>query len=560
MNKDRLFNICASSNLLEANSCWGELKKNCNLSFETYGEFTSPLMKSMSSGIILVLFLEDLIADSEDKITSLKDRYTSFIKELENRASSSDKPIIICWGKSQNQNIISSVKEDNNREEFYKWFSEKLSISKRHFKSIYVINLDEIFYAFGSNEVFCDRNWYFAHCRLSVGGLKVLTDSLLLVTNRIYNAPSKVLVLDCDNTLWGGVIGEDGIKGIILGQDGVGTAYVDFQKEIVKLTDKGVIVVLASKNNDKDVWDVFDHHSEMKLKRDHVVASKINWNEKAFNLQEIAKDLNLGLDSFVFWDDNPLERDKMKALLPQVLTLDVPEEVVKWPRLLKNLSSFSKFKITEDDKKKSNQYKSRAKFNNDLKSTNNIKSYLISLNLSPKLISIDNSNIARAEQLCMKTNQFNVRTKRHSAANLQKLKVDNDDFVFLIRLKDMYGDHGIVSLVCLSKIKNDFIFLDTFLMSCRVLGRHLEAWILFEIVKRVKNNKARYLIAEFVDTKRNSIALDFLKAYGFVEIEKESKMFQKFNPKTFKTNGTIYCLDTKELTIPNIEIYGKEKR
>ena len=147
------------------------------------------------------------------------------------------------------------------------------------------------------------------------------------------------------------LLGEGGIKGITLGQDGIGTAYVDFQKEIINLANSGVIIVLASKNNDNDVWDVFDNHTEMKLKREHIVTSKINWSEKALNIEEIAEELNLGLNSFVFWDDNPLERDKMRTLLPQVLTIDVPKEVVHWPRLLRTISNFAKFKITEDDKK-----------------------------------------------------------------------------------------------------------------------------------------------------------------------------------------------------------------
>ena len=183
----------------------------------------------------------------------------------------------------------------------------------------------------------------------------------------------------------------------------------------------------------------------MCLKREHIVTSKINWNEKAFNLQEVAKELDLGLDSFVFWDDNPLERDKMKTLLPQVLTVDVPNDVVKWPRLLRTINCFAKFSVTTEDKKKSNQYKSRAKFINDLKGVDDIKTYLTSLSLSPKTFPLNETNIARAEQLCIKTNQFNVRTKRHTAADLQNLKKDNQDFVFLVKLGDKYGDHGIVS-------------------------------------------------------------------------------------------------------------------
>ena len=267
MDKKKLFNICASSNLLEANSCWSKLKENYDLSFDSYGEFTMSLMKNMNSGIILVIFLEDLIADSEDNIILLKDRYALFFQELENRASSSVKPIVLCWGKNNNQNIISSSKRDSTLEEFYKWFSEKLSILKKRFETIYLIDLNEIFYPFGSNEMFSDRNWYFAHCRLSIQGLKVLTDALLVLTSRLFSAPSKVLVLDCDNTLWGGVVGENGWQGIRLGgRDHVGEAFKDFQLALKALSNKGiqlakgdVIGFLNSDdfyNNDKIIFKV----------------------------------------------------------------------------------------------------------------------------------------------------------------------------------------------------------------------------------------------------------------------------------------------------------------
>lgn len=559
MSKDKLFTVCASSNLLEPNACWNKLKDICRLSFESYGEFVSPLLKKNNSGLILVLFIEDLVNNLDTTNESLQDKYNSFIQILEKRAILSNEPIIICFAKNYDQNILSNIKHNTNVNKFYTWFTNKLSILKENHKSIYLIDLNEIFYQFGSKEIFSDRNWYFARCRLSAKGLNILTDSLSLVINRFSNAASKVLVLDCDNTLWGGIIGEDGIKGIILGQDGIGSAYVDFQKEIVRHANDGVIIVLASKNNDKDVWEVFDQHSGMYLKRDNVVTSKINWNEKAFNLKEVARELDLGLDSFVFWDDNPLERDKMKTLLPQVLTVDVPDDIVQWPRLLRTINCFAKFKITEDDRKKSNQYKSRAKFISDLRGVEDIKNYLTSLNLSPKTFSIDDTNISRAEQLCIKTNQFNVRTKRHSATDLQNLKKNNEDFVFLIKLSDQYGDHGIVSLVCLSIIEDNLIFLDTFLMSCRVLGRHLEAWILNEIIRRIKKKNARFLIAEFVNTKRNSLALEFLNTYGFKEVAKGSNLSKKIITSTLKTRGTIYSLDTKDLIIPNLEIYGVDK-
>lgn len=559
MSKSNTYTICGSSNLLTSNNLWRELQRNYKLDFSQFGDYISPLHKNDSSGIVIVLFFDDLYPNPNIKFELLKEQYTKFIRMLENHTIASDKPLLIFWSKYQNQNIINGIKEDTDRQKFSKWFTNQLSDLKKNFKSIYFIDLDEIFYSFGSNEIFCERNWYFARCRLSQKGLSVLIHSLSIVINRLTHPASKVLVLDCDNTLWGGVVGEVGIKGIILGQDGIGNAYIDFQREIIKLIDNGVIIALASKNNEEEIWDVINNHSEMLLKKDHIVTAKINWKEKALNIEEIAQELDLSLDSFIFWDDNPLEREKIKNIFPEVQTVNVPEDVIYWPKLLRNNYNLTKFQVTKEDQKKSNQYKSRERFINNLKKTDNIKSYLKSLNLSPEILTLNDSNITRAEQLCMKTNQFNLRTKRHSASNLEKLKDNNSDFVFLVRLKDQYGDHGIIALVCLEAVDNDFIFLDTFLMSCRILGRHLEAWILSEIIKRIKKHKASYLLAEFIDTKRNSIALQFLNDYNFIKIDKENIMMNKINSELQDITGTMYLLNIKELTIPNLDIYEKDR-
>ena len=552
-----VFTVCGSSNLLESNNHWNKLKDNFKLSFESHGDYMSPLLNNSESGLIMILFLDDLMPDPEENIDSIKARHTLFFQKLKNKASSSKKPLIVCWGKDSNGNILDNVREDSRRQQFYDWFAEELSQLKNSFETIYLLNISEIFYKLGSNSMFSDRNWYFAKCRLSINGLKTLTDSLFQTLSRYFKAPSKVLVLDCDNTLWGGVIGEDGIKGILLGQDGIGSAFVDFQKEIKRLINKGVVIVLTSKNNEQDVWSVFDNHSEMQLKRENVVTYRINWSEKSLNLKEIAKELDLSLDSFVFWDDNPLERDKMKSFLPQVLTIDTPKNVFDWPRLIKALDCFTKFKITEDDEKKVIQYKARAKFNKDYKSVTNINTYLESINVTPAAISIDDSNILRAEQLCKKTNQFNLSTKRHSVADLQNFKKNNNDFAFLVRLKDDYGDHGIVALVCLRSIDKDTVFIDTFLMSCRVLGRHLEAWILSEIIKRVSKLKGSYVITEFIKTERNSIALEFLNTYGFDKINNNSHLKKSLESLHHQISNNTYYLNIKDVKIPNLEVYKR---
>ena len=232
---------------------------------------------------------------------------------------------------------------------------------------------------------------------------------------------------------------------------------------------------------------------------------------KTYNIKLIAEELNLGLDSFVFWDDNPVERAKMKKFVPSVKTVDIPENIIDWPDYLNNLSFFSKFNITKDDRKKSFQYKSRARFVKDKNFKTDEKKYLKSIKLKPKIFHLNKSNISRAAQLCSKTNQFNLRTIRYTEKDLMIRSNKNKDFNFLIGLTDIYGDHGIVGLVCLKKIDQNYIFLDNFLMSCRILGRHLESWIIMKILQILRKKRHKFLIGEFIPTKKNQVVQDFLR-------------------------------------------------
>ena len=404
--------------------------------------------------------------------------------------------------------------------------------------------------------MFSDRNWYFGRCRLSIDGLGVLVNSISEVVDRINNPPKKVLVLDCDNTLWGGVIGEDGLKNLVLGQDGLGQAFIDFQKECLRLSNEGVLLALASKNNEEDVWNVFENHPSMILKRENILRSKINWNEKSANLIEMSKELDLGIDSFVFWDDNPIERSKVNTVLPEVLTVEAPQHVIEWPNLIRDLNCFSKFEITSEDLNKSIQYKSRAAFVSDVNHVTDINSYLKSINLLPSKISLCDANMARAEQLCKKTNQFNLRTKRYIASELQAQNSDPNIDMFLVGLRDNYGDHGIVGLVGLEFATKDICLIDTFLMSCRVLGRHLEAWMLNEIVMSARQLGAKKLLVDFIESAKNVIAEEFLVNYGFKLIEDENLVLKlsKENANCI-LEGKLYQLSLNDTVIPNIEIY-----
>lgn len=550
--------ICGSSFLLPKNNAWNHLKKNFIIKNTTYGDISGALFNSDSNDVVLiVLFFEDIVSNIQIDYDKLSENFSSLFKSITFRCMNSNMPTVLCWGKVNNIDPIRLAKKNTEEINIYGWFINQFQEMLREHNSLYFINLNQIFSDKGYENMFDDRNWYFAHCRVSILGISHLANAVNSVLIRHFKTSSKVLVLDCDNTIWGGVIGEEGIDKILLGQDGIGSAFIDFQREIKKLINQGVILVLASKNNEEDVWNVFDNHPSMILKKNDVVTWRIDWREKSENIKSISYELDLGLDSFVFWDDNPLERDKVRSILPQVTTLDVPIDVYKWPSLIRKLENFAKFEVTSDDRNKTNQYHGRAKFVRDSSNISNIFDYLKGINLCPVATNLNDALIGRAVQLCSKTNQYNFRTIRHKAEDLFKLQSFNDDYCFLVSLTDNYGSHGIVALVCLHKLNERFLFIDTFLMSCRVLGRYLEAWVLNEIVRRAKNNSFDYLIGEFISTEQNVVAKEFFINYGFASIMAGSEFYETIIQSKLTAGGDIYLFSIKNSIIPYLDIYEK---
>lgn len=551
--------ICGSSFLLPKNKAWKPLEQNFKLFNSEYGDISGTLFNTDSEDIVLiVIFFEDIVSNFQTDYKLLSEKFSSLFNSISYRCANSNKPTVICWGKVFNTDPIRLAKKNTEEMDACNWFIDQFQEMLKEHESLYFINLNQIYSQKGYENVFDDRNWYFAHCRVSSLGINLLASSVNSILARHFKTSSKVLVLDCDNTIWGGVIGEDGIDGILLGQDGIGSAFVDFQREIKKLVADGVILILASKNNEEEVWNVFDSHPSMILKKSDVIAWRINWSEKSENIKSIANELDLGLDSFVFWDDNPVERDKVRTILPQVVTVEMPHEVYLWPKLIKNLENFAKFKVTQDDKNKTNQYHGRAKFVRDSSKISDIFEYLKVINLCPVATNLNDALLGRAVQLCSKTNQYNLRTIRHSAEDLLNFSSFNNDFCFLVSLTDNYGDHGVVALICLKKLDDKFLFLDTFLMSCRVLGRYLEAWILNEIVSRANNYGFDYIVGEFLPTERNVVAKDFFDNYGFARISNNSEFYEIINQSKLTVGGDIFIFSNKNSSIPHLDIYEKK--
>jgi FkbH-like protein len=288
----------------------------------------------------------------------------------------------------------------------------------------------------------------------------------------------------------------------------------------------------------------------MVLKKEDIVSFKLDWNEKFYNIKKIANEINIGLDSLVFWDDNPIERDKVKNMLPEVRTIDVPLDVFQWSKYLESLDYFVKFDVTKEDLSKTEQYRSRAEFIKESAAVIDEHSYLKSIDLRASALKLDESNISRAVQLCSKTNQFNLRTIRHNSEDIYLISRKNKDFVFLTKLSDKYGDHGIVGLVCLTEINPEIIFLDTFLLSCRILGRHFETWMLYQSLITAKKNNYKYLVGEFIDSGRNSVAKNFFFDHGFQLIKNLPDNFIYNN-----INNNFYIMPTTHSKFPFLDIY-----
>ena len=297
--------------------------------------------------------------------------------------------------------------------------------------------------------------------------------------------------------------------------------------------------------------EVFENHISMQIKKKDIINFKINWEEKSKNIKKISEELDLGLQSFVFWDDNPFERDKVKKNLPEVLTIDPHKDISYWPDQLKEIIELSKFDITKEDKKKLYQYKIRSKFVKDKKKSSDESKYLKSIKLKAKRLNIDKSNIARAVQMTQKTNQFNLRTIRYTQNQIENLCKNKKNIIFLISLKDIYGDHGITGLFIAKNINKNSIFVDTILLSCRVLGRNLETWILREMVHILKKKKIEEVYTQYIETNKNSICKLYYENHNFKQINSKKIIKQYLN----KSKGKVLYSKVNDIKTKPANVY-----
>lgn len=330
----------------------------------------------------------------------------------------------------------------------------------------------------------------------------------------------KVLALDLDNTLWGGIVGEDGWQEVKIGGSYPANLYSELQREIRSLRDRGVALVLISKNNEHDAWEVFDRRSEMVLKRSDITAHRINWNDKVHNLRELAAELNLGLDAFVVLDDNPVERTFIEQSLPEVEVCPAgdPLEMLRW---LTTCGRFDTLAITQEDELRAKSYAAAAERKRLASQTTNLDEYLATLETVVEVGKLTDKQLSRVAQLTQKTNQFNLTTRRYSEHDLQTRMEDANWNIYWCSCRDRFADEGIIG-AAIAVEEDQGWHIDTLLMSCRVLGRGVEKAFLQTILDEAEKRGAKYVSGEYIRTTKNGQTEQFFATCGFEPTEQSS--------------------------------------
>ncbi len=379
---------------------------------------------------------------------------------------------------------------------------------------------------------------YLTDMKLSSDGLIQLASEYLSFMYPLASKSKKCLVLDLDNTLWGGIVGEDGPDGIKLGPDKEGKPFLDFQRLILELFERGIILAINSKNNYEDAMEVIRNHKYMLLREDHFACIRINWQDKATNMKEIAKELNIGLESLVFLDDDHTNRALIRELVPEVIVIDLPKDASLYPSVIKELKLFNLFHLTSEDLERGRMYVDQKKRSLLEAESKDLDTFLAQLQVKVIIRPADQTTLDRITQLTQKTNQFNLTTKRYKEEEMQELFKSSQYLIKSIAVEDRFGDYGLTGVVIVKKESEEKSWhIDTFLLSCRVLGKTVEFALMEDIIKRAKAEGIENIKGYFIPTKKNKPAETFLQDCGFslLKDEENVKEYHFDLSKDFKT-------------------------
>ena len=396
----------------------------------------------------------------------------------------------------------------------------------RQYPNLFICDIAGLQNLFGRQFMFAPNVYMTTEMVLSVNALPYVASRVVDIIAAIKGQFKKCLILDLDNTVWGGVIGDDGLEGIELGHGlGIGKAFTEFQMWIKKLKQRGIIICVASKNNEETAKEPFEKHPDMILKLDDIAVFQANWETKVDNIRTIQGILNIGFDSMVFLDDNPFERNMVRENIPGITVPELPEDPAMYLEYLYSLNLFETASYSNADKDRTKQYQVEAKRVSLSKTFTNEADFLKSLNMISTVSGFTKFNTPRVAQLSQRSNQFNLRTIRYTEADIESMALDPNVIDLSFTLEDKFGDNGLIAVIIMKKQDEETLFVDTWFMSCRVLKRGMENFTLNTMVERARLAGYKYIIGEYIPTPKNKMVEQHYPHLGFAKMESEPNKY-----------------------------------
>jgi FkbH-like protein len=401
-------------------------------------------------------------------------------------------------------------------------------------RGVYVLDYDSLVSRHGRLRWHDEQKWLTVRMPIAADFHREMVREWLRFLHPLTGRVAKVLVTDLDNTLWGGVVGEDGLAGIKLGIEYPGAGFRALQQAMFDCYSRGILLAVASKNNEKDALEAIDSHEQMILRRGHFAALRINWNDKAQSLREIAAELNVGIDALAFVDDNPAERARVRQELPEVTVIDLPENPLEYARALRSSPVFERLTVSAEDRERGRFYADQNRRADLERNVTSVEDFYRSLDQEVEVTQVAPDTLSRVAQLTQKTNQFNVTTRRYNEQQISEMTSAGAQ-VFAVRVKDRFGDNGIVGVV-IGKPEGARYSIDSFLLSCRVIGRTVETAIMSCLAEEARSLGAGEMVGEFIPTRKNEPANRFFETHGF-------------EPAGEKNGASVWRLDLRRATL-----------
>lgn len=495
---------------------------NANVEIGDYDNIVQDSKKYQDSNIAII-FLElcNIIDGLQFKIELLNDDQLDEIlektkSEIDLVLQNLEKTSLVLINKFTSLHFCSFNIRKNNLEELAdqlnKYLENKISVNVR------LVDLEKMITNVRGGNSLDLRYYYSSKALYTVAFFKAYAEYIRPFIMSANGKAKKALIFDCDNTLWKGILGEDGFDNIEMSsRTKDGAVFSEIQAMALALNKQGILIGLCSKNNPGDVDEVIETHPDMQLRDEHITINKSNWSDKVSNLKEIAQELNIGLDSLVFVDDSSFEVNLIREQLPEITVLQVPERLYEYPKMIReNIGLFYNLSFTAEDRKKIEMYKHQVKRETVKKEFTNIEGYLASLELKMTIHLDDESIIPRMSQMSQKTNQFNLTTKRYAEGDIKSFIEIDDSVVFAFSVSDKFGDSGVTGLCIINfDTINKTADIDTFLMSCRIIGRNIEYAFMDYIIDMIKEKKINVIKTKYIKTPKNEQVKEFYDKCSF---------------------------------------------